>query len=199
MIDIHSLKTAVFIPVKKLEPAQCESKKSFTFREIQRSCATNPLSTPEAGVPAFHRSAIWRKPGDTSVGNVNISPAKSSCLEGSGIQSGGMSEKLLKSASFSCGRPATSCLSKVKPKQENTHENTIQRPLAGGHQQIKTNLAGYGIKKSSMSRQWKAASAAELERLCSRPVSPDLVALLIDGRHCGRIARSWSWESILPG
>jgi putative transposase len=44
-------------------------------------------------------------------------------------------------------------------------------------------LAGYGIKKSSVSRQWKAASAAELEKLCSRPVSSDLVALVIDGKH----------------
>lgn len=44
-------------------------------------------------------------------------------------------------------------------------------------------LAGYGIKKSSVSRQWKAASAAELKTLCSRPVSSDLVALVIDGKH----------------
>jgi putative transposase len=44
-------------------------------------------------------------------------------------------------------------------------------------------LEGYGIKKSSVSRQWKAASAGELEKLCSRPVSPDLVALIIDGKH----------------
>jgi putative transposase len=44
-------------------------------------------------------------------------------------------------------------------------------------------LEGYGIKKSSVSRQWKAASAAELEKLCSRPVAEDLVALLIDGKH----------------
>ena len=44
-------------------------------------------------------------------------------------------------------------------------------------------LEGYGIKKSSVSRQWKAASAAELERLCSRRVPSDLVALIIDGKH----------------
>lgn len=44
-------------------------------------------------------------------------------------------------------------------------------------------LEGYGIKKSSVSRQWKAASAGELEKLCSRPVPEDLVALLIDGKH----------------
>lgn len=47
-------------------------------------------------------------------------------------------------------------------------------------------LEGYGIKKSSVSRQWKAASAAELEKLCSRPVPEDLVALLIDSKHLSK-------------
>src|SRR5262245_26226309 len=31
-------------------------------------------------------------------------------------------------------------------------------------------LAGYGTDKSSVSRQWKAATAAELQTLCQRPV-----------------------------
>jgi putative transposase len=44
-------------------------------------------------------------------------------------------------------------------------------------------LEGYGMKKSSVSRQWKVASAAELEKLCARVVPPDLVALIIDGKH----------------
>jgi transposase-like protein len=44
-------------------------------------------------------------------------------------------------------------------------------------------LEGYGIKKSSVSRQWKAATSAELEKLCSRRVPSDLVALIIDGKH----------------
>jgi putative transposase len=44
-------------------------------------------------------------------------------------------------------------------------------------------LAGYGIDKSSVSRQWKAATAAELQTLCQRPVPADLVALLIDGQY----------------
>lgn len=43
-------------------------------------------------------------------------------------------------------------------------------------------LAGYGIQKSSVSRQWKAATQAELEKLCQRPVPPNLVALLLDGK-----------------
>jgi putative transposase len=46
-------------------------------------------------------------------------------------------------------------------------------------------LEGYGIEKSSVSRQWKAATQAELEKLCQRPVPPNLVALLIDGKSFG--------------
>lgn len=44
-------------------------------------------------------------------------------------------------------------------------------------------LAGYGIDKSSVSRQWKAATATELQKLCQRPVPADLVGLLIDGQY----------------
>lgn len=44
-------------------------------------------------------------------------------------------------------------------------------------------LEGYGVAKSSVSRHWKVATAAELEKLCQRPVSQDLVALLIDGQY----------------
>ena len=47
-------------------------------------------------------------------------------------------------------------------------------------------LEGYGIKKSSVSRQWKMATAAELARLCSRAVPRDLVALILDGKHLRR-------------
>lgn len=43
-------------------------------------------------------------------------------------------------------------------------------------------LAGYGIGKSSVSAHWKSATAAELEKLCQRPVPPHLVALLLDGQ-----------------
>jgi putative transposase len=44
-------------------------------------------------------------------------------------------------------------------------------------------LTGYGIDKSSVSRQWKAATAAELQKLCQRPVPAGLVGLLIDGQY----------------
>jgi putative transposase len=44
-------------------------------------------------------------------------------------------------------------------------------------------LEGYGIDKSSVSRQWKAVTEAELQKLVQRPVPTDLVALLIDGQY----------------
>ena len=43
-------------------------------------------------------------------------------------------------------------------------------------------LKGYGIKRSSVSRHWKAATAKELERLMQRPVPQDLLVLMIDGK-----------------
>lgn len=46
-------------------------------------------------------------------------------------------------------------------------------------------LEGYGIGKSSVSRHWKIATAAELEKLSQRPVPPGLVALLLDGKSFG--------------
>lgn len=47
-------------------------------------------------------------------------------------------------------------------------------------------LAGYGIEKSSVSRQWKNATASELQKLCQRPVPAGLVALLLDGQYFRR-------------
>lgn len=47
-------------------------------------------------------------------------------------------------------------------------------------------LEGYGIDKSSVSRQWKAATSAELQKLIQRPVPADLVGLLIDGQYFRR-------------
>src|SRR5882762_3008956 len=43
-------------------------------------------------------------------------------------------------------------------------------------------LKGYGIKRSSVSRHWKAATAKELEALMQRPVPQDLLVLMIDGK-----------------
>jgi putative transposase len=47
-------------------------------------------------------------------------------------------------------------------------------------------LEGYGIEKSSVSREFVAASAAQLKRLCEKKLDDlDLVAILMDGIHLG--------------
>src|SRR6266699_5277255 len=43
-------------------------------------------------------------------------------------------------------------------------------------------LDGYGVKRSSVSRHWKAATAQELEKLMQRPVPKDLLVLMIDSK-----------------
>jgi transposase-like protein len=46
-------------------------------------------------------------------------------------------------------------------------------------------LKGYGIKRSSVSRHWKAATAKELEALMQRPIPKDLLVLMIDSKFFG--------------
>src|SRR6478736_1060853 len=50
---------------------------------------------------------------------------------------------------------------------------------------IDSCLKGYGIKRSSVSRHWKAATIKELEQLMQRPVPKDLVVLMIDSKFFG--------------
>ena len=48
-------------------------------------------------------------------------------------------------------------------------------------------VEGYGIEKSSVSREFVAASAAQLQGLCEKKLGDlDLVAILIDGIHMGK-------------
>jgi len=55
------------------------------------------------------------------------------------------------------------------------------------HRAVDSVLEGYGIEKSSVSRQFVAASAAQLKQLCEKKLDGlDLVAILIDGIHLGR-------------
>lgn len=44
-------------------------------------------------------------------------------------------------------------------------------------------LEGYGIKRSSVSRHFKATTSQELKELLERPVPKDLLAVLIDGKY----------------
>src|SRR5438552_8205200 len=48
-------------------------------------------------------------------------------------------------------------------------------------------LDGYGIEKSSVSREFVQASAAQLKKLCEKNLAGlELVAILIDGIHLGK-------------
>lgn len=48
---------------------------------------------------------------------------------------------------------------------------------------IETVGDAYGIRRSSVSREWKAATAVELAALQQRPVPSDICVLMIDGQH----------------
>ncbi len=55
------------------------------------------------------------------------------------------------------------------------------------HRAVDSVLEGYGIEKSSVSRQFVAASAAQLKKLYEKRLEElDLVAILIDGIHLGK-------------
>jgi len=52
---------------------------------------------------------------------------------------------------------------------------------------VQSMLDGYGIQKSSVSREFVQASAAQLKKLCEKNLAElDLVAILIDGIHLGK-------------
>lgn len=47
---------------------------------------------------------------------------------------------------------------------------------------IESCLKGYGIKRSSVSRHWKAVTAKQLQQLIQRPVPQELLVLMIDSK-----------------
>ena len=47
---------------------------------------------------------------------------------------------------------------------------------------IDSCVEGYGIKRSSVSRHWKAATMKQLEQLLHRPIPKDLLVLMIDSK-----------------
>jgi len=52
---------------------------------------------------------------------------------------------------------------------------------------VQSVVEGYGIEKSSVSREFVQASAAQLQELCEKKLGAlDLVAILIDGIHLGK-------------
>ena len=77
-----------------------------------------------------------------------------------------------------------------KPKMESVVRRLLARQCSTRNYEgaINDHLKGYGIKRSSISRYWKAATAQELQSLCERPVPTDIIGLLIDSKffagHC---------------
>jgi putative transposase len=54
------------------------------------------------------------------------------------------------------------------------------------HRAVQSVLEGYGIEKSSVSREFVQASVAQLKKRCEKKLAElDLVAILIDGIHLG--------------
>lgn len=46
-------------------------------------------------------------------------------------------------------------------------------------------LKGYGVKRSSVSRHWKAATAKQMQQLMERPLPKDLLVVMIDSKFFG--------------
>jgi hypothetical protein len=73
-------------------------------------------------------------------------------------------------------------------RQRAEHEGIVAGLTSWNYQRaVKSVLDGYGIEKSSVSREFVAASAAQLKKLCEKKLDGlDLVAILIDGIHLGK-------------
>jgi putative transposase len=77
-------------------------------------------------------------------------------------------------------------------QQDGKLQRTVRERMVAGlttrnyRRAVESVLDGYGIEKSSVSRQFVAASAEQLQALCERRLEKlSLVAILIDGIHFG--------------
>lgn len=78
-------------------------------------------------------------------------------------------------------------------QHDGRRQRAVQEGIVAGltsrsyHRAVESVLNGYGIERSSVSREFVQASAAQLKKLCERKLDGlDLVALLIDGIHLGK-------------
>ena len=81
----------------------------------------------------------------------------------------------------------------VRLQHDGRRQRAVREGIVAGltsrnyHRAVDSVLEGYGIEKSSVSRQFVAASAAQLKQLCEKKLDAlDLVAILIDGIHLGK-------------
>jgi putative transposase len=81
----------------------------------------------------------------------------------------------------------------VRLQHDGRRQRAVREGLVAGltsrnyQRAVQSVLDGYGIEKSSVSREFVQASAAQLKKLCEKKLDGlDLVALLIDGIHLGK-------------
>jgi transposase-like protein len=77
-------------------------------------------------------------------------------------------------------------------QQDGPRQRAVREGIVAGlstrsyRRAVHSVLEGYGIEKSSVSREFVAASAAQLKELCERKLGElELVAILIDGKQLG--------------
>ena len=78
-------------------------------------------------------------------------------------------------------------------QHDGRRQRTVREGIVAGlttrnyHRAVESVLEGYGIQKSSVSREFVQASAGQLQELCERKLGElDLVAVLIDGIEMGK-------------
>jgi len=78
-------------------------------------------------------------------------------------------------------------------QHDGRRQRAVREGIVGGltsrnyQRAVQSVLDGYGIEKSSVSREFVQASAAQLKKLCEKNLAElDLVAILIDGIHLGK-------------
>src|SRR5262249_2993292 len=78
-------------------------------------------------------------------------------------------------------------------QQDGRRQRAVREGIVAGlttrnyHRAVDSVVEGYGIEKSSVSREFVQASAAQLQELCERKLGElDLVAVLIDGIQIGK-------------
>jgi transposase-like protein len=81
----------------------------------------------------------------------------------------------------------------VRLQHDGRRQRAVREGIVAGltsrnyHRAVESVLDGYGIEKSSVSREFVAASAAQLKKLCEKKLDElELVAILIDGIHLGK-------------
>jgi putative transposase len=89
--------------------------------------------------------------------------------------------------------PEVALDSDTRLQQDGRGQRAVREGIVAGltsrsyQRAVQSVLEGYGIEKSSVSRQFVQASAAQLKQRCERKLDGlDLVAILIDGIHLGQ-------------